>query len=42
MFNPTKDKYYAIILMNIDTDKYAVSNYLYTMLKVFIGFMPNL
>lgn len=40
MFNPTKDKYYAIILMNIDTNKYAVSNYLYTMLKVFIGFMP--
>lgn len=40
MFNPTKDKYYAIVLMKMDANKYALSNYYYSMLKVLIGFMP--
>ncbi len=40
MFNPTKDKYYAIILMNMDAGKYAISNYAYSMLKVVVGFLP--
>ena len=40
MFNPTKDKYYAMILMNMDAKKYTLSNYYYSMLKVIIGFLP--
>ena len=40
MLNPTKDKYYAIILMNMDANKYALVNYFYSMLKLVIGLMP--
>ena len=40
MFNPTKDKYYAMILMNMDAKNYTLSNYYYSMLKVIIGFLP--
>lgn len=40
MFNPTKDKYYAMVLMNMNAQEYALSNYYYAMLKVFIGFLP--
>lgn len=40
MFNPTKDKYYAIILMNMDAKKYTLVNYFYEILKVIIGFFP--
>ena len=40
MFNPTKDKYYAMILMNIDAKKYTLSNYYYSMIKLIIGFLP--
>ena len=40
MFNPTKDKYYAMILMNMDAKKYTLSNYYYSMIKVILGFMP--
>ncbi len=40
MFNPTKDKYYAMIIMNMDAKKFTLSNYIYAMLKTFIGFMP--
>lgn len=40
MFNPTKDKYYAIVLMNMNANKYAISNYCYSILKVLIGFIP--
>ena len=40
MFNPTKDKYYAMILMNMDAKKYTLSNYYYSMLKVIVGFLP--
>ena len=29
MLNPTKDKYYAIVLMNINAREYGVSNYYY-------------
>lgn len=38
MFNPTKDKYYALFLMRMDAKEYAVSNYIYTILKNIIGF----
>lgn len=40
MFNPTKDKYYAMMLMNMDARKYTLSNYYYSMIKVIIGFLP--
>lgn len=40
MFNPTKDKYYAMIIMNMDAKKYTLSNYFYTLLKVLIGMLP--
>ena len=40
MLNPTKDKYYAIILMNIDERKYGLSNYYYQLIKLIIGFLP--
>lgn len=40
LFNPTKDKYYAMILMRMDAKEYTLVNYLYAILKVVIGFMP--
>lgn len=40
MLNPTKDKYYAIVLMDFDAKKYGLSNYYYQLLRVIIGFMP--
>ena len=40
MFNPTKDKYYAIVIMNINAKKYTLSNYYYQLIKVIIGFLP--
>ncbi len=40
MLNPTKDKYYAIVIMNFDAKKYGLSNYYYQLLRVIIGFMP--
>lgn len=40
MFNPTKDKYYAMIIMNMDAKKYTLSNYYYQLVKAFVGFLP--
>lgn len=40
MFNPSKDKYYAMILMNMDAKKYTLSNYYYALIKCFVGFLP--
>ncbi|MCD2493530.1 hypothetical protein LQE92_12985 [Lacrimispora sp. NSJ-141] len=40
LFNPTKDKYYGIALMNMDAREYVVSNYLYFLIKMIVGFMP--
>ena len=40
MLNPTKDKYYAIVLMNMDANTFAITNYFYSMLKLIIGLMP--
>lgn len=40
MFNPTKDKYYAMFIMNMDAKKYTLSNYCYMLLKTLIGFLP--
>lgn len=40
MFNPTKDKYYAMILMRMDARGYTLVNYIYAILKVIVGFLP--
>ena len=40
MLTPSKDKYYAIILMNINARKYGLSNYYYQLIKLVIGFLP--
>lgn len=38
LFNPTKDKYYAMILMKMDAREYTLVNYFYSILKVVVGF----
>lgn len=40
MFNPTKDKFYAMVIMRMDARQYALSNYLYFLLKTLVGFFP--
>ncbi len=40
MFNPTRDKYYAMILMRMDAREYTLVNYGYAILKVVVGFLP--
>ena len=40
LFNPTRDKYYAMILMRMDARAYTLVNYGYAMLKVVVGFLP--
>ncbi len=40
VFNPSKDKYYAMILMRMNAKEYTLVNYLYSTLKVIIGFLP--
>ncbi len=39
MFNPTKDKYYAMIQLRMNAKEYTLTDYTYTMLKTLIGFM---
>ncbi len=40
IFNPTKDKYYAMFLMRMDARDYTIVNYAYAILKVIVGFLP--
>lgn len=40
MLEPSVDKYYAIILMKLDSKKYAISNYYFSLFKEFISFLP--
>lgn len=40
LFEPSKDKYYAIVHLKMDASKYAIANYIYFMVKCFIGFLP--
>lgn len=40
IFSLTKDKYYALFLLRMDAKKYTLSNYIYYILKIIIGFMP--
>lgn len=38
MFNPTKDKYYAMILLGMDAREYTLVNFFYAILKALAGF----
>lgn len=40
LFNPTKDKYYAIFLLRMEAREYTLVNYIYSLIKVLVGFMP--
>ena len=40
LFNPSKDKYYAMILMRMDAREYTLVNYIYAILKAVVGFIP--
>ena len=40
LFNPTRDKYYAMILLRMDARAYTLINYGYAMGKVVVGFLP--
>ena len=40
IFNPTRDKYYAVILLRMNARSYTLANYGYTLLKVVVGFLP--
>ncbi len=40
MFNPTKDKYYAMMLLNMDAREYTLTDYYFYLLKTFLGFLP--
>lgn len=40
LFNPTMDKYYAVLLMRMNAREYTVINYAYAIGKVIIGFLP--
>lgn len=38
LFDPTRDKYYAMVLLGMDVREYTLINYLYAMLNVLAGF----
>lgn len=40
LFNPTRDKYYAIILMRMDARSFTLVNYGYALVKAAVGFLP--
>ncbi len=40
MLDPTRDKYYAMILMRMNARKYTLVNFGYVLLKTIIGFLP--
>lgn len=42
MFNPSKSKYYAIVLMRMDPKKYAISNFLWFCIKYLISLYPSI
>lgn len=40
LFDPTRDKYYAMILMRMNARSYTLVNYGYALLKTVAGFLP--
>ena len=41
LFNPSKDKYYALILMRMNAREYTLVNYIYAIIKVLVGFFAS-
>lgn len=41
MFNPSKNKYYAVVLMRMNPKKYAISSFLFFCFKLLISFYPS-
>lgn len=39
LFNPTRDKYYAVILLRMNARSYALANYGYDLLKLIVGLL---
>ena len=39
MFNPTKDKYYALILLRMDARSYTLVNYVYALIKLAAAYL---
>ena len=39
LFDPTRDKYYGIIIMRMNAKRYALVNYGYSLIKLIIGFL---
>lgn len=42
MFNPTKEKYYSVVLMRMNSKKYALSSFYWFLIKIFVTFLPSL
>lgn len=42
LFNPSKDKQYAVILMRMDAKQYALTDYGYQMFRLIVGILPFL
>ena len=40
LFDPTRDKYYAMILLRMNARSYTLINYGYILLKTVVGFLP--
>ena len=40
MFNPTRDKYYAMFLLRMDAKAYTLTDFGYTIVKTVVGFFP--
>lgn len=40
LFNPSKDKYYAMFLLGMNAREYTLVNYGYELIKVAVGFLP--
>lgn len=40
LFDPTRDKYYAMILLRMNARSYTLSNYGYALVKFLVGFLP--
>lgn len=40
MFDPSRDKYYAIVLMRMDAKRYTLTGYLYFLMKSLVGALP--
>ena len=39
VFNPSRDKYYAMVLMRMDAKEYTLSYYVYFLLKMAVGYL---